>query len=94
MTLLWITAGLTVTQGHEPNAVKRALLALQALTILEAGCIQFEILQHIDSPERFTLWEAWDNTTSFERHHQMPYTLEYLARGMTDILFIDKLSLC
>ncbi|WP_298768868.1 antibiotic biosynthesis monooxygenase [uncultured Shewanella sp.] len=94
MTSLSITAGLKVTKNHEPNVVKRALLSLQALTIQEKGCIKFEILQHIDLSERFTLWETWENTKAFERHHQMQYTQEYLAKGMTEILYIDKLTLC
>jgi quinol monooxygenase YgiN len=88
---LWISAGLKVTAGNNPNHVKAALLILQKETVKEQGCHHFHLLQHKDSPSQFTLWEEWINEDALKQHFQAEHTKAYLAQSLTDVSYIEKL---
>jgi quinol monooxygenase YgiN len=92
MTKLWISAGLKATQEKPIQSIKQALIELQQMTIQEPGCIQFDLLQHRDNPEQFTLWEEWINEAALTNHFQQPHTKSYLAQQLTEVVYIEKLE--
>lgn len=89
---LWISAGLEVTTGNSPDDVRAALLALQKETVKEQGCIHFDLLQHKNSPNQFTLWEEWINEDALKKHFQAVHTKAYLEQSLTDVIYIEKLE--
>ncbi len=90
---LWISAGIVADKGSDLQQVKKALGELQRLTVAEEkGCIRFEVLQHQDEPERFTLWEGWVNESALQAHFKAKHTLAYLEQGYTDVSYIERLN--
>jgi len=92
MKKLWISAGLVTTQGHTAVEVKEAIRLLHSKTIQEAGCIRFEVLQHQDEPNKFTLWEEWTSEAALQAHYDAPHTQAYFALSLTDVSYIEKLE--
>ena len=93
MTQLCVNAVLVTNDNQPTEEVKKELLSLQKLTLEEAGCIRFEILQDHNAPERFTLWEIWISQEALDVHLKAPYTQCYLDKGLTSLDHIEKLHL-
>lgn len=91
MSELRVSAGLVVVDGHSADQVKRALFQLQQATAEEQGCIVFEVLQHNNEPNKFTLWERWVDQGALDAHFEASHTLDYLKHGYTDVVYIEKL---
>lgn len=89
---LWISAGLAVTEGTDPEVAYAALSVLVGRTQQEPGCLRFELLRHQQTPGAFTLWEGWVNEAALQAHFQAEHTLAYLAREMTDVVYIERLE--
>lgn len=89
---LWISAGLEVSNGKSAQLAKEQLKILQQQTILEDGCIFFDVLQDRDNPKRFTLWEEWINEKALKQHFNQAHTKVYLAQSLTDVNYIEKLE--
>ena len=92
MGQLWINAGLVTEEGLDTDQVKQALHALSEETVKESGCVKFEVLQHQDNPSHFTLWEHWVNSDALSAHFEAEHTLAYLARNLTRVTYIEKLT--
>jgi len=88
---LWISAGLKTSKNQSPEQAKEELEALQLQTIKEAGCIFFDVLQHRDNPNLFTIWEAWVSETALSEHFNQAHTKDYLAKSLTEVNYIEKL---
>lgn len=54
------------------NAARvRAVLARHAqASVTEAGCLQFLAFQDAEDPERFALYEAYEDAAAFEAHRR------------------------
>jgi len=92
MNSVWISAGITTKQGISPEQVKQALNELRLATLHENGCIMFDILQNNEQPEHFTLWEQWQDQATLEAHFNMPHTLSYFKKELTDLNYIERLT--
>jgi len=92
MSTLWVNAGLKNCSHKTHQEVRHALAALQEKTITEEGCVRFEVLQHIDNPQRFTLWEEWIDEDALNAHFKTRHTLHYLAMALTEVTYIEKLE--
>ena len=92
MNKLWISAGLTATKDKSSQQIKEAITLLQSQTIQEVGCIRFEVLQHKDEPNKFTLWEEWENEAALQIHYDAPHTQAYFAQDLTEVTYIEKLE--
>tara|TARA_B110001454_G_scaffold34029_2_gene33488 strand:+ start:33867 stop:34190 length:324 start_codon:yes stop_codon:yes gene_type:complete len=90
-TTLWVSAGLKVFATKSAKVAKEELKNLQLETIKEAGCIFFDVLQHRDTPNLFTLWEEWVNEDALKEHFNKKHTKDYLAKELTDVVYIEKL---
>lgn len=45
-----------------------AFKAVQAVAIQDEGCEQYELLQSVDTPDRFVLLERWASQELLEKH--------------------------
>jgi len=88
---LWVSASIEVSDLSRLNAAKNAMSLLVGETIKEIGCIRFEIHQHLEMPQTFTLWEIWQDEASLAHHFEMPHTKQYLAHGFTTVNYIEKM---
>ena len=93
MSQLSISAGLQLKAGKPLNEALLALKTLVEKTQHEPNCYRFEIYQHNDNPQKFTLWECWKNQEALDQHFQMEHTKQYLAMDFTEINYIEKLSI-
>lgn len=91
MDTLLVSAGLITSVGKSSSQALTQLKKLQAQTINEAGCIRFDLLQHRDNAQLFTLWEEWHSEQDLQQHFKATHTLEYLALGLTQVSYIEKL---
>lgn len=88
---LWISAGLKVSENKSAEHAKKELNVLQRQTIKEKGCIFFDVLQHRDDPNLFTLWEEWIDEAALKEHFNQVHTKDYLAQSLTEVTYIEKL---
>ena len=91
MTNLWISAGLIAATESSAKKAHKALQVLQQQTIKEKGCLAFHVLQNIEDPKRFTLWEEWINEDALKEHFNQVHTKAYLAQSLTEVSYIEKL---
>jgi quinol monooxygenase YgiN len=89
---LWISAGLKVSANISAEKAKEELQVLQHQTIKEKGCIFFDVLQHKEDPDLFTLWEEWINEEALKEHFNQAHTKAYLAQSLTEVRYIEKLE--
>lgn len=92
MTALWISAGIDLQEGADLAETRAALSELAALTEAEPGCLKFEVLENIENAGRFILWEQWRDASDLAAHFDMPHTKAYLARNLTTLAYIEKLT--
>ncbi|MEH6448720.1 MAG: putative quinol monooxygenase [Oleispira sp.] len=90
-TKLWISAGLKVSKNKSAEQANEELQKLQQQTIQEKGCIFFDVLQHKEDPNKFTLWEEWVNEDALKEHFNQAHTKTYLALLLTEVSYIEKL---
>lgn len=64
------------------DAVRAALLALEAPTRLEEGCNGFTFFQSLSAPEHFLLIEEFASAAALALHMQLPHTQAFFARDL------------
>jgi len=47
----------------------------------EPGCLQFDVMQSPDNPDRFVLFEVYQDAAAFEAHGKSAHVQEFLARA-------------
>ncbi|WP_020590708.1 putative quinol monooxygenase [Kiloniella laminariae] len=92
--MLWISAGIEVTKQSEIARARRELEKLVGETQTEPDCIKFEILQNLENPACFTLWECWVDEAALKAHFEQPHTKAYLALELTEVMYIERLVSC
>ena len=92
MSQLWVSAGIEVLEGKDIQRARDALSALAVATLQEPGNIKFKILQQIDKPECFTLWECWINENALQQHYAATHTQDYFAQEWTQLVYIERLQ--
>ncbi len=93
MNKLWINAGSEVQNGKDIQQAKQALAKLAQETMQESGCFEFQILQDINSPQRFTLRECWRDADALSAHFEQAHTKAYLEQELTSVNYIEHLNL-
>lgn len=83
---------LSIRDGKDVAQVSAELLKLQRLTRAEAGCLRFDLFQVEDEPRRLLLLETFVDDAAFALHLQAPYTQEYFALEMTEVIYKTTLS--
>ncbi len=92
MDSLWINAEIVLTDGADLITAQTELRELMEKTKSEPGCIEFQVLQNLEQPEHFTLWECWTGEDALEAHFNAPHTVAYLALGLTKVNSIERLG--
>ncbi len=92
MNKLWISAGIEIVEGKNVRQAKEALNNLAIATRQELGNIEFNVLQQLDKPGSFTLWECWDNEAALKQHFNARHTTDYLAQSWTRVVYIERLQ--
>jgi quinol monooxygenase YgiN len=59
--------------------MRDALIELQGKTAAEPGCVEFEFLQSLTTPEAFILIEDFASAAVLEVHMQAPHTKSFFA---------------
>lgn len=85
-------ASLYIVDTNKRNETLDALLALQAETLKEAGCRQFDFFETPGDPSRILLLEAFVNREAFEQHLRQVHTRRYFALGLTELRETTLLS--
>jgi len=92
MSKLWISAGIEVLEGKDIQQARDALSNLAIATRQEPGNIKFKVLQQLDKPEKFTLWECWSDDNALQQHFAETHTKDYLAQAWTKLIYIERLQ--
>lgn len=50
-------------------------LELEQATLLETGCIEYELYQSVSDPEKFTFVEFWETQKNLDDHMNSPHFL-------------------
>ena len=65
--------------------LQQALLTLVRATRLEPGCLRYDLLENLQDPAYFAMYEEWKDTTTFEAHQQTAH-LRHYAEQATPLL--------
>jgi quinol monooxygenase YgiN len=71
-----LLASLHAQSGHG-TALEAALRHLVPASRGEAGCLQYELHQDRDTPERFYMLEIWRSAAALEHHRQTEHFLRF-----------------
>ena len=71
-----LLATLHAHPGHGPT-LEAALRQLVPVSRAEAGCLQYELHQDRDTPERFYMLEIWRSAAALEHHRQTEHFLRF-----------------
>ena len=63
----------------QADAVRAALLELEAATVTEPGCIGFSFFQALSAPHSFVLIEDFQDRAAFDAHLALPHTRAFFA---------------
>ena len=66
-----------VAQPAQGPALEAALRQLVPASRGEAGCLQYELHQDRDTPERFYMLEIWRSAAALEHHRQTEHFLRF-----------------
>lgn len=73
-----MTAFITAKPGKEAE-IRDAFNKLVAETVKEPGCILFRILEDLDNPGRFVLWEIFQSRDALRVHMEKEHTRHYFS---------------
>jgi quinol monooxygenase YgiN len=60
----------------------KAMKARCELSRSDAGCLQFEVFQSADSPDRLALLELWEDQAALDAHAKLQATRPSLPEGL------------
>jgi quinol monooxygenase YgiN len=63
-----ILQGFIVVQDSDLDVVKRELVTHKNLTLNEAGCLNFTVKPDEMNPNKFIVYEEFENQTAFDNH--------------------------
>ncbi len=65
-----------VKEGHEDDFIKASIKNHEA-SVKESGNMRFDVLQCIDDPSRFLLYEAYESEEASKAHKKTEHYLEW-----------------
>ncbi len=75
---LTIVARIKAKAGQE-NALASELAKLITPTLLEAGCLQYDLHRDLEDPGNFLFFENWETKEQWLAHMESPQLLAYKA---------------
>ena len=82
----YVTAELKVKDASRVDVAKNALSVFCQKTLTEPGCSLFTLHQDPKQPDRFLLWERFDDEAAFKAHFEADYTKAYVQQDLTDVV--------
>jgi quinol monooxygenase YgiN len=77
MTGLYIVGRFHALPGKE-DAVAAAFRKVAGPTRAEAGCRGYQQLRSTQDPTLFYIYSQWEDEAAFDRHAELPHTVEFL----------------
>ncbi|MRI00350.1 antibiotic biosynthesis monooxygenase [Kriegella sp. EG-1] len=90
---LTITASITATEGKREE-VKRALLKLIPPTLAEEGCLNYDLHEDLENPNRFFFYENWETKEHWHKHNDSAHIAAHrnATKGLVADVIISQLS--
>ncbi len=76
---LTLVAFLRAKPGHG-DELGRRLFALSEPSRAEAGNVNYDLHRSIEDPEVWMLYENWATPAALDKHFEMPYMKEFVAK--------------
>ena len=84
---------IVVTLEAHPDKVDAMLEALEenaAGSIKEPGCHKWEYSQHLEDPEKFAIYEIYDDEDAIKQHKSSEHFLHWVKRNEEENLMASK----
>lgn len=88
--LLTVIAHMRAAPGKR-DELRAALEALVEPTSKEQGCVNYDLHQGIEDPDRFFFYENWESDADLDAHLDAPHLRDFAAR-IPELLDDDGLS--
>ncbi|MEO9893738.1 putative quinol monooxygenase [Aurantibacter sp.] len=90
---LTITASITATEGKREE-VKQALLKLIPPTLAEEGCLNYDLHEDLENPNRFFFYENWQTKEHWHNHNESAHIAAHrnATKGLVAEVIISQLS--
>lgn len=86
----FVTVELKVKDGQSPSVVHEALQKLAAAAKQQPHCSLFMVHQDSVDPQRFVLWEGFQDEESFKQHGAAPHSQHFAALGLVEPVRVLK----
>lgn len=70
-------------KAGQGEALGAALMKLVRPTHSEPGCVRYDILESIDEPDTWTVYETWQRPEDFDAHMATDYVRDFLEKAGT-----------
>ena len=57
---------------------RQELLKIEGPSRSEAGCVALDLFESLREPARFAIHSVWTDEAAFERHAQLPHTVQFV----------------
>ncbi len=84
---------IVVTLEAHPDKVDAMLDALAqnaAASIKEPGCHKWEYSQHVDTPNKFAIYEIYDDEEAIKAHKSSEHFKQWVQRNEKENLILNK----
>lgn len=80
-------------EADQGDLVAGLLLALSARTRAEPGCITYEPHRDRDNPQRFVLYEQYEDEDALEAHRDSPHFRDIVLERIASVLVERRVQL-
>ena len=86
----FLTTELRVRDPHQIQQFRKELQLISLLARQEEGCTLFAVHHDATRPERFVIWERFEDEVAFQHHFAQDYARAYLdCEGLELVRFFQ-----
>lgn len=74
-----IVTGTFEVAADRIEAAQTAMMAMMQATRAEAGCLTYDFSQMVGAPQRFRVYEEWEDAAALDAHRQTAHMATYRA---------------
>jgi quinol monooxygenase YgiN len=78
-----------VAQTGRGPVVRAALQALRQPSLAESGCLQYDLHQDRDDPERFVMVEQWRDQAAIDQHDASAHFQHFIISRQADLISLE-----
>ena len=78
--MIYLVATARAKPGHE-DALRASLESLIAPTLREAGCVQYDLHEEVETPGAFLFYEIWESQSHLDAHAASVHLSTHQARA-------------